>query len=479
MFHSVSQLPTATVCGDGKTSRRGRSFVYRLKNADQVPQQVCKTFFLATLGYHPANDSLVLSVMGNEIGNEAITRDQRGRHTPSNKLDMQPFYDHIESFHPSVSHYRREHAPHRRYLPSDVNIKLMYADYLGKGNSCSYESYRKAVKHKNISFAKLGEEGCEECILQDQHMKNDHDGDGHDMDCLQCQRWRGHKESAVQSRIIYQADAEKDWPEDTLVKSVDLQKVIMLPRMPGLKPSIFTKRIVEFHETFASVGNKKNKKNTISVVWHEGTAGRRPAEITSAYVTALKKERDICHCIFWVDNCSAQNKNWCLLSSLVCLGHTIMSADSFHHGVELEMKNRPGGVLYDFEDFVSVVTSSNSRKVEVVEMKNEDVLNWKDGHSCVKIKKASKLGKMSVIQLRRGSRSLFFKLNHVDAHFTELDFLRAKFELKVPSLLRPHDQGIEEAKKNDIIRKLCPFMPPNRRAFWCSLPVSEVVEDEE
>jgi len=161
-------------------------------------------------------------------GNEMITRDQRGRHTPSNKLDMQPFYDHIESFHPSVSHYRREHAPHRRYLPSDVNIKLMYADFLEKGNSCSYESYRKAVKLKNISFAKLGEEECEECVLQDQHMQTDHDGDGHDKDCLQCQRWLGHKESAVQSRIMYQADAEKDWPEDTLVKSVDLHKVIML-----------------------------------------------------------------------------------------------------------------------------------------------------------------------------------------------------------------------------------------------------------
>ncbi len=143
------------------------------------------------------------------------------------------------------------------------------------------------------------------------------------------------------------------------------------------------------------------------------------------------------------------------------------------------MRNRPGGVVYDFEDFVSVVSSSNSRKVEVVEMKNADVLNWKDGHSSVKTKKAPNLSKMSVIQLRRGSRSLFFKLSHADAHFTGLDFLQARFELKVPSVLRPHDRGIEEAKKNDIIKELCPFMPPNRRAFWCSLPVSNVVEDEE
>lgn len=58
-------------------------------------------------------------------------------------------------------------------------------------------------------------------------------------------------------------------------------------------------------------------------------------------------------------------------------GHTFMS-DSFHHGVEQEMRNRPGGVVYDFEDFVNVVSSSNSRKVEVVEMKNADVLEMKN-----------------------------------------------------------------------------------------------------
>jgi len=124
-----------------------------------------------------------------------------------------------------------------------------------------------------------------------------------------------------------------------------------------------------------------------------------------------------------------------------------MSADSFHHGAEQEMKNRPGGVLYDFEDFVNVVRSSNYRKVEVVEMKNADVLNWRGGYSCVKIKKASKLGYMSVILLRCGSRSLFFTLNHVDADFTELDFLQPMFELKVPSLLRPHDRGLKRLRR--------------------------------
>ena len=36
----------------------------------------------------------------------------------------------IEGFHPTTSHYRREHAPNRRYLPSDINTAFMHKDFL-------------------------------------------------------------------------------------------------------------------------------------------------------------------------------------------------------------------------------------------------------------------------------------------------------------------------------------------------------------
>lgn len=143
-----------------------------------------------------------------------------------------------------------------------------------------------------------------------------------------------------------------------------------------------------------------------------------------------------------------------------------MSADSFHHGVEQQMRNRPGGVVFDFEDFISVVASSNSRKVDVVQLQNANVLDWRNGHSTAKVKKAQtpKLGEMSEIQVRRGSKNLFYKLSHIETEFTELDFLTKKFSLKVPTLLRPQDKGVEEVKKRDI-NNLCPLMPPNRRMF--------------
>lgn len=144
-----------------------------------------------------------------------------------------------------------------------------------------------------------------------------------------------------------------------------------------------------------------------------------------------------------------------------------MSADSFHHGVEQQMRSRPGGVVYDFEDFVSVVASSNSRKVDVVKLENANVLDWRDGHFTVKVKKAQapKLREMAEIQVRHGSKSLFYKLSHTENEFMELDFLMKKFSLKVPTLLRPQNRGVEEVKKRDIICNLCPLMPPNRRVF--------------
>lgn len=98
----------------------------------------------------------------------------------------------------------------------------------------------------------------------------------------------------------------------------------------------------------------------------------------SAFVTALNELWNVKHVIYWVDNCTAQNKNWCLLTTLVSVvndptspleditlmyfepGHTFMS-DSFHHGVEKEMRKRPRGAVLDFKN---VIASSNSGKVK-------------------------------------------------------------------------------------------------------------------
>ena len=210
------------------------------------------------------------------------------------------------------------------------DFKLKHPDF-----QCAYETYRKTVRELNISFTKLGEEQCEVCeefdtnILTHDHnvnfdklkadiidsVENDYN---ETVPCQICQDFIIHKKKAIQSRNEYKIDSEKDL-EDTIVRSVDFQKVIMLPRKPGNKTAIFTKRIIAFHETFAAVGRsrQKKKKNNIAVIWHEAIAGRKQEEITSCFVKVLQKGRDEKHVIYWLDNCAAQNKNWCLFTTMV------------------------------------------------------------------------------------------------------------------------------------------------------------------
>ncbi|XP_063046269.1 uncharacterized protein LOC134459601 [Engraulis encrasicolus] len=369
---------------------------------------------------------------------------------------------------------------------------MMYEDFRQKNENLkySYETYRKVIDEMNIGFTKLGEEECEACLKHNIHVKI-HEGDTSGAGCEICKEWEVHHFRAVRGRDHYRMDAEKQEEVDTVIRSVDLQKVIMLPRMPGVKTAVFTRRITAFHETFAMVGKMSTKKKkAISVVWHEGIAGRSAVEVTSAYVACLSLE-NVAHVTYWVDNCTSQNKNWVLLSTLVKIvnsdenpidditlkffepGHTFMSADSFHASVERMIKRRPGGVVLDFQEFKDVIASANSGRVHVVELQSRSILAWTDNHSAAKMKNEAHLAGMSVIQFRRGSTRFFYKLNHDDDKFTECDFLKAKARLEFPSQLRPGDKGVEKGKKMEILSKLVPLMPASRRQFWADLAEEE------
>ena len=80
-------------------------------------------------------------------------------------------YKHIKSFNPSVSHYRREHAPNRLYLSPQLRIKFLFDDFKERHPEIkvSYDRYKKGVARMNISFVKLGEEECEDCIMYENH----------------------------------------------------------------------------------------------------------------------------------------------------------------------------------------------------------------------------------------------------------------------------------------------------------------------
>ena len=102
------------------------------------------------------------------------------------------------------------------------------------------------VEHRNTSFCKLGEEECEFCLMHSQHKCEITD----QMSCEECMQIMAHKNLVERTRRLYSEDKEKPQSSDYSFKSVDLQKFLMMPRLPGVKTAVFTRRLVVFHETF-------------------------------------------------------------------------------------------------------------------------------------------------------------------------------------------------------------------------------------
>lgn len=375
---------------------------------------------------------------------------------------------------------------------------LMYKDFLSKHPTyytCSYELYRLAVKAKNISFTKLGHEECESCTIFENH---GHSQENVDPDCDTCKTYTVHIKKAEESRKMYREDAEKERNNFEVCYSADLQKVIMLPRLEQYKIALFTPRIIAFNESFVPVGKKQSGIKPVATVWHEGIAGRKKEDIISTFHSFFLENRDSTSITLWLDNCSAQNKNWSFFSFLVYMvnspdiqakeiwikyfepGHTYMSADSFHHQVELSMKYK--GSVCDFKDFCDAVQSSNSGKVTVVEMEIGQFYDWVDHTSQAKIKKAEPrpyLAEITMIIAERGKNSLKYFTNYDPATSKILNFLKAKPErdgIQKPNP-RPKNRGINREKKEGIINKLCPLMTEARRQFWYNIDVNDHVND--
>ena len=154
------------------------------------------------------------------------------------------------------------------------DVKIFYAYYYKKG------------KKMNISFVKLGEEECERCDIHDKHLEDIHKLDKHELskpdengknrkptsfDCADCADFELHIKTAAEAREIYREKKNREWTDNKKAGSVDMQKVIMLPRLPGLKVVVFCKRIVVFNKTFAPAGSSKNGKDKANgVLSHDG-----------------------------------------------------------------------------------------------------------------------------------------------------------------------------------------------------------------
>ncbi|CAH1110635.1 unnamed protein product [Psylliodes chrysocephalus] len=91
------------------------------------------------------------------------------------------------------------------------------------------------------------------------------------------------------SRKNYKQEKENR-DSDTIVYTVDMQKVIMLPRMSDVKDSFFLYRLILFNESFVFL---KPKDKHLMVIWYEAIAARNVEDVSCAFLTFMKKHRDV------------------------------------------------------------------------------------------------------------------------------------------------------------------------------------------
>ena len=64
-----------------------------------------------------------------------------------------------------------------------------------------------------------------------------------------------HIETATEAQSSYQNEKVRVVPSNEMAVALDMQIVIMLPRLPALKQTIFCKRFALSNETFTPIGN--------------------------------------------------------------------------------------------------------------------------------------------------------------------------------------------------------------------------------
>ena len=180
----------------------------------------------------------------------------------------------------------------------------------------------------------------------------------------------------------------------------------------------------------------------------------------------------------WMDNCSAQNKNWRLLTGLFQVvnredlnltkvtlkylekGHTSMSADAVHQVCNKQFKKEK--VVTDMEHFKSAISASSA----IIEMKPVDFRDIDSGVSMQKLKLLGDskdrpyLSEFKVVEVRRGHDLVFTKVSHTTKTWRAFDVMKNGFTPAEQPQKRKSSRGVNKEKLRKLKQALLPLIPP-------------------
>ncbi|KAJ8720663.1 hypothetical protein PYW08_006128 [Mythimna loreyi] len=242
--------------GNADIIKKESRFYYFPKSDSNDSIPVCRNFFLDTLGC--TTDGIITGLSkalrrGNLFGE--VLKDKRGGNR--NEIPKSIIEQHILSYQPVVSHYRRHNAPNVRYLPRYLTLKQMHEDFkrIHPNFRCGLEVYRQTIKRLNISFNMPKGDKCADCSFYEEESKRyTEKGDEVPEDIRTKEKEHNEKVNLAIER--YRLDGAKGNERRIKYFSMDLQKVVLIPEMPQYKDAFFLSRFITFNLTFAPIQKK-------------------------------------------------------------------------------------------------------------------------------------------------------------------------------------------------------------------------------
>lgn len=357
--------------------------------------RVCQKYFLSTLSI---SQSSVRIALQKRTSGGIVTNDQRGKHTPANKLSndaRNKIRHHIMRFPTLESHYSREKTK-KVYLGIHLNISRMYEMFREEcqDNNMHVDEIPKQWLYShifntefNLGFQPPSSDTCDQCDAFQIQLKGSVAIE--QRNAIQ-KTYDKHLSEAQSRYTAKKIDKEQSKANKSLkVLMVDLQKCLPSPVLTNAQ-SFYSLKLWSFNYTiYDSSGKIAN-----CMMWDESIAGRGGNEMASCllkYVMTLKNnDPEVTHLIIWSDNCPSQNRN---IHMIMCYffilhaapqlkviehkyllrGHTHMEADMVHSLIERESKKLAAFSIMWPWDWQQIARMCGNRlRFDVTGMESED-----------------------------------------------------------------------------------------------------------
>lgn len=261
----------------------------------------------------------------------SCSTDLRGKHsfhrkTPADQIRSVIAY--INSLPHYESHYARISNPNRKYLASNLNLKILYEEFqalcnLKNEKPLSKYMFRDIFYRKfNLRFKQPQQDTCNYC----DKMK-------HKIDAAQLkstERMQLIREKGSHLQAVEYLDRQfKDYlsesklsADEKVVLVLDLEKVFETPKLSSNR-AYYSRQL----STYNFCIHDSTHNRSYMYVWHEAIASKGPQEITSCLIYHFDHflPKECKHLYIYSDSCGGQNRN---IKTSVMLSHFLEKSEN-------------------------------------------------------------------------------------------------------------------------------------------------------